>query len=78
MQRLSSFACHIISPRRILAILIIVILQVIVDVKEGGKQQIVKTFKIGNLYECSESHRETKNKRFFSIERMSASFLAGP
>lgn len=41
-----------------LAILIIVIPNVTVEVKEPEKQHIAETFKTRNLYEDSESHKD--------------------
>lgn len=48
MQRLGICASHRISIQKIVAFLIIVIFNVTVEVKEGEKQQTVKTFKLRN------------------------------
>lgn len=63
------------KPSKTLAILIIVILHVTGEVKEPEQQHTAETFKTRNLYEDSESHKETKNKFFLLIKRQSISKL---
>lgn len=58
-----------------LAIVIIVIPNVTVEVKEPEKQHTAETFKTRKVYEDSESHKETKNKFFLIIKRKNISKL---
>lgn len=67
--------CHIISTQKLIAIIIIVIPNVTVEVKEPEKQHTAETFKTRMVYEDSESHKETKNKFFLIIKRKNISKL---